>query len=230
MLNKHLSYWKNPNLKKAFWLVVSFFPFFTSIPANALEKQAAVVHEVLTGDSVRLEGGQILKYNSLQSPPLQSKILLMREYGTNAFEFNKALVAGKKIWVEWGSQIRDDRNNLLGYVFLDDGTFVNQEILKAGLAKIRINPPNIKYSNVFRKAELEARRYRKGLWKNEPENPYLKSEYLGEKNTKIYYFPTSPELERIPQANLVSFRSRVEAKAAGYKPCFTCKEDEKSFD
>ena len=50
----------------------------------------------------------------------------MREYGANALEFNKSLVAGKKIWIEWGSQIRDDRNNLLAYVFLDDGTFVNQ--------------------------------------------------------------------------------------------------------
>ena len=55
-------------------------------------------------------------------------------------------------------------------------------------------------------------------------NPFLKSEYIGEKNTKIYYFPTSPELERIPEAQLVTFRSRVEAKAAGYRPCSTCKE------
>lgn len=195
--------------------------------AKALERQSAVVREVLTGDSVRLEGGKTLKYAGVHSPPLQSLLPLMREYGENAMQFNKNLVEGKKIWVEWGSQIRDNQNNLLGYVFLEDGTFVNFEVLKNGHGKAFTKAPNLKYAASFRKTELEARRKKLGLWKEEPDNPFLKSEYVGEKNTKIYYFPTSPELERIPEANLVKFRSRVEAKAAGYKACFSCKEDNK---
>ena len=89
-----------------------------------------------------------------------------------------------------------------------------------------ITPPNIQYTGTFRKLELQARRSRKGLWKEEPENPFLSSEYIGEKNTKVYYLPNSPELERIPQANLVKFRSRVEAKAAGYRGCKTCSESD----
>ena len=35
--------------------------------------------------------------------------------------------------IEWGPQLRDDRNRLLGYVFLTDGGFVNEAVLKAGL-------------------------------------------------------------------------------------------------
>lgn len=193
--------------------------------SEALERQSAAVSEVLTGDRVRLEGGKTLKYVGIQSPPLQSLTPLVRDYGKNALEFNQKLVGGKKIWVEWDSQIRDDRNNLLAYVFLEDGTFVNQEIAKSGNGKAVQIPPNTRYSAALRRAELEARRNRRGLWREEPENPYLKNEYIGEKNTKVYYFPTSPELDRIPQANLVTFRSRVEAKAAGYKPCSTCKEN-----
>lgn len=209
---------------------LSFFVFLVSVlliakPAEALEKQSAVVREVLTGDSVRLEGGKILKYAGLHAPPLQSAILLVREYGAHSLEFNKNMVQGKKIVIEWGSQLRDEQNNLLGYVFLEDGTFVNLEILKAGHARAVLIPPNLKYAGNFRRGELGARRHKSGLWKEEPDNPFIKSEYIGEKNTKIYYFPTSPELERIPQANLVKFRSRVEAKAAGYRACFTCTED-----
>lgn len=190
----------------------------------ALERQSATVHEVLTGDTVRLKGGKTLRYVGTQAPALQSILPLVREYGTNALEFNKGLVAGKKIWIEWGSQLRDNQNNLLGYVFLEDGTFVNKELLKAGHGRAIVIPPNIKYAPALRRAELEARRDRKGLWKEEPQNPYIRSEYIGEKNTKIYYLPTSPELDRIPQANLVTFRSRVEAKAAGYRACFSCRE------
>ena len=203
----------------------SLIALFFAVPEiQAVEKQSVLVQEVLTGDTVRLEGGKTLKYIGLQAPPLQSLIPLVRQYGSAALEFNKKMVEGKKVLVEWGSQIRDGRRNLLGYVFLENGTFVNQEILKAGHAKVKIIPPNIQYAAAFRKFELEARRNRSGLWKKEPTNPFLKSEYIGEKNTKVYYLPNSPELDRIPQANLVTFTSRVQAKAAGYRPCFTCSE------
>ena len=197
--------------------------------SEALERQPAVVSEALTGDSVRLAGGKTLKYIGIQSPPLQSLIPLIRDYGKNALTFNKNLVSGKKIWIEWGSQIRDNKNNLLGYVFLEDGTFVNQQIAKSGNGKVAVFPPNNSYSATLRRAELDALRDRRGLWKEEPQYPFIKNEYVGEKNTKIYYFPTSPELDRIPQANLVTFRSRVEAKAAGYRPCSTCSENAKDL-
>ena len=191
----------------------------------ALQRQPAVVQEVLTGSAVRLEGGKILNYNGLRTPQLQSIIPLVREYGESSLEFNKKLVLGKKILIEWGPQIRDDQGNLLGYVFLEDGTFVNLEILKAGRGRYVPSPPNLKYSSLFRKADLEARRDKRGIWREEPQNPYIKNEYIGDKTTKIYYFPTSPELNRIPQAQWVTFRSKVEARAAGYTPCFNCKEE-----
>ena len=213
----------NPAASHCLFLIL--FLLLMSHASEALERQPAVVAEVLTGDSMRLGGGKTLKYIGIQSPPLQSLIPLVRDYGKNALEFNKNLVGGKKIWIEWGSQIRDNKNNLLGYVFLEDGTFVNQQIAKSGNGKVVQIPPNTSHSAALRRAELEARRGRRGLWKEEPENPYIKNEYIGEKNTKVYYFPTSPELDRIPQANLVTFRSRVEAKAAGYRPCSTCKEN-----
>ena len=210
----------------ALFLFVSII--FHAPAAHCAEKQAVIVQEVLTGDTVRLEGGKTLKLIGIQAPPLQSIVPLMRQYGLEAVEFNKKLVAGKKVLIEWGSQIRDDRKNFLGYVFLEDGTFVNREMLKSGHAKVRIIPPNIRYADEFQKNEMEAQRKRRGIWKEEPVNPFIKSEYVGEKNTKIFYRPNSPELERIPEANLVTFRSRVEAKAAGFRPCNTCSESAES--
>jgi len=229
MLNRPLRSSKNSNFKAFSFLATFLLLFVLILPAEALQKQSAVVHEVLTGDTLRLEGGKTLRYVGMQAPPLQSVILLVREYGANALEFNKKLVEGRRIWIEWGSQIRDDQNNLLGYVFLEDGTFVNLEMIKAGHGRALKSAPNIKYSGAFRKAELGARRAKKGLWKEEPENPFIKSEYIGDTNTKIFYFPTSPELERISPSRFVKFRSRVEAKAAGYKACSTCKGDQDDY-
>ncbi len=193
--------------------------------AAAAGRQEAFVQEVLTGDTVRLRGGKILKYAGIEAPPLQHMVPLVRVYGQNSKAFNEKLVLNKKILIEWGKRIRDNRNNLLGYVYLEDGTtLVNLEMLKTGNAKPRIVAHNLNFSDIFQKAAWEAQKNRLGLWKEEPKNPYTKEAYVGEKNTKIYYLPNSPELDRIPQANLVTFRSRVEASAAGYRACQTCKE------
>ncbi len=191
---------------------------------QAAGKQSAIVQEVLTGDSVRLEGGRTLKYAGLNAPSLHSGLPLEKTYATNSLEFNKKMVFGKKILIEWGAQIRDGHRNLLGYVFLEDGTFINEVILKAGQARLHITPPNLKYEVEFHRSELEARGDKKGLWEREPENPNLKNEVIGEKSTKIYYSPDAPELERIPPANWVKFHSRVEAKAASYRPCKNCSQ------
>lgn len=211
-------------------LLFLLFSLLISSPSLGLEKQTATIAEVLTGDTVRLEGGKLLKYIGFYAPPLQSRIPLVRIYGENSLSFNKELVLGKKVQIEWGPQILDDQNQLLGYVFLEDGTFVNLEILKAGHGRWVNTAPNLKYSGAFRKAELSARRDKKGLWKEEPQNPFLHQEYIGNKTTKTYYFPTSPELDRIPQSQWMTFRSAVEAKAAGYKPCFSCREEKSMYD
>lgn len=204
----------------------TFFLFFICAAAHAAEpRQSAVVSEVLAGDTLRLQGGKILKLASVNSPPLQSKLLMVRVYGDNAKHWTESLLKNKAIQIEWGPQIRDERGDLIGYVFTEGNRFVNLELLREGHGKPRVSPPNVKYSTQFRQAALEARRAKKGLWKEEPDNPFIKEEYIGEKNTKVYYLPDSPELSRIPQAQLVMFRSKVEAKAAGYKPCPTCKED-----
>ena len=192
--------------------------------AESGSRQAAWVDSVITGDSVRLKGGKVLRYAGLEAYSPESKIPLSRSYGIQAQAFNDKLVGGKKIWIEWGPKLRDRENRLLGYVFTEDGTFVNEELLREGQAKARIVVPNTRYADEFRQWEWEARKARKGLWEKEPADPNRLKRYVGEKNTKIYYLPDSPELARIPEAQLVHFHSRVDAKAAGYRPCSNCRQ------
>ncbi len=185
--------------------------------------QSATVDTVLTGDTVRLKGGRILKYAGVEAYSPESRIPLSREYGIRALEYNHKLVSGKKIGIEWGPKLRDKQNRLLGYVFTEDGAFVNELLLREGHAKARIVIPNVRYADEFRDWEGVARKARKGIWEQEPYDPNASTKIIGEKNTKIYYYPDSPELERIPEAQWVIFRSRVDAKAAGYRACFTCR-------
>jgi micrococcal nuclease len=197
-----------------------------SNPAFSAEKklQSATVETALTGDTVRLKGGKILKYIGLDTYSPESKIPQAREYGQRALEFNHQLTAGKKIGIQWGPKLRDKQGKLLGYVWLQDGTFVNEEMLREGWAKAKITVPNIDFADQFRDWEFEAKKSRKGIWLTEVIDPNSLKRFLGDKNTKIYYLPDSPELERIPESYLVEFNSRVDAKAAGYRACFSCRQ------
>lgn len=188
------------------------------------------MESVVSGDTVKLTGGKELRYAGVESPSPQSAIALSQQYGQDALAFNRALVEGKTIQVEWGPQIRDSKNRLLAYVFLEDGTFVNRELLKNGHARTRIVAPNLRYAEELRDDEMGARRAKKGLWLKEPEDPKFKQNVWGNKVGKVYFYPDSPELDDVPEAQRVPFRSRTEAKAAGYTPCFSCRNRTSTID
>ena len=53
----------------------------------------------------------------------------------------------------------------LAYVYLEDGTFLNAELVKQGYAMVMTVPPNVKYAHLFVKLQQEARENNRGLWK-----------------------------------------------------------------
>jgi hypothetical protein len=46
--------------------------------------------------------------------------------------------------------------------------------------------------------------------------PTIVAAWVGNKNRKQYYLSTCPDLAQMPATDLVSFRTAVDAKAAGY--------------
>jgi len=52
----------------------------------------------------------------------------------------------------------------LPYVWLPNGTMLNEAIVRAGYAQPATFPPNVKYQDLFQEAAREARKQRRGLW------------------------------------------------------------------
>ncbi len=128
------------------------------------------VVEVIDGDTIRLENGELLRYIGIDTPEIRQKIkgrwvFLPAPLALKAKELNKNLVEGEYVKIEFDVERRDSHNRLLGYVFVDK-VFVNEELLRAGLAVVYSRPPNLKYLNVFMKAQQEAKNDKKGLWKD----------------------------------------------------------------
>ena len=67
--------------------------------------------------------------------------------------------------MEHDAEKKDRYGRTLAYVYLEDGTFLNAEIVKEGYARIATFPPNVKYAELFLGLEQEARRNNRGLWK-----------------------------------------------------------------
>jgi micrococcal nuclease len=73
------------------------------------------------------------------------------------------MVEGKGIRLEYDWQKRDKYGRLLAYVYIEDGTFLNAEIIKQGYGFAYTKYP-FKHLDDFRQYEREAREHNRGLW------------------------------------------------------------------
>lgn len=94
-------------------------------------------------------------------------LLTIASKGIDAKRFVERIVKkGDVVAIAFDVQTRDKDGQLLGYVYLPDGRMLNEEIVRAGYAKVITIPPNVKYRERFLEAYKEARMYRRGLWKS----------------------------------------------------------------
>jgi micrococcal nuclease len=101
--------------------------------------------------------------DALRSGMSMEKIISM---GKRAKEFTKRfLKKGTRVVLETDVQVLDKYGRVLAYVYLPDGRMLNELLVREGYAKVYTFPPNVKYVERFKKAQEEARRKGKGLWR-----------------------------------------------------------------
>ena len=140
-------------------------------------------------------------------------------FGPEASLFTEKSLKGKKVHLEFEpEQLYDDYGRLLAYVFFEDGTLFNAELIKRGYARVIAVHP-FKYYRKFKRYEREAKRKGLGVWsqKKEKEGP-IKTyrRIVGNKRTKVYHLP-GQRYYPIKEENKVYFESEEEAIKAGYR-------------
>jgi micrococcal nuclease len=86
-------------------------------------------------------------------------------YGTESKAYLTKLLRGRYVKLEYDVNRTDQYGRTLAYVYLEDGTFVNADLLKNGYAMVMTVPPNVKFADEFLKLQQEARENNMGLWK-----------------------------------------------------------------
>lgn len=128
------------------------------------------VAKVIDGDTVSLSTGDVVRYIGIDTPENPGDAN-EECYAKRSEEKNKKLVEGKLVYLEKDVSEVDRYGRLLRYVWTVDDrgekeTFVNKEMVILGFASAATYPPDIKYQDTFRLAEIEAKERNLGLWGN----------------------------------------------------------------
>src|SRR3970040_340506 len=122
------------------------------------------VSEVIDGDTVTIKGFDAsVRYLGIDTPEILTEDSPGDPLAEEATDLNRRIVNGKKVRLEFDKKKYDDYGRLLANVFVDN-TFVNEEIVRSGLARALIIKPNEKYASRILEAEKQAKRERRGIW------------------------------------------------------------------
>jgi micrococcal nuclease len=143
-----------------FSISLSLLIFFCSacIPTPTATDTVRVTM-VIDGDTVIISTGQRVRYIGMDTPEMFPEEAFARE----ATRVNRELVQGKVIRLEKDVSETDKYGRLLRYVWVD-GTMVNIELTRRGLAVAKAYPPDTKYRVLLEAAELQAKFSRRGMW------------------------------------------------------------------
>ena len=118
---------------------------------------------VIDGDTILLDGDEIVRLIGIDTPETKDPREPVQYYGREAYEFTKRLVEGKKVRLAYDLNKKDKYGRTLAYVYLEDGTFLNAEVVKQGYG-FAYRYFLFKYFDEFNQYEREARENEIGLW------------------------------------------------------------------
>ena len=131
---------------------------------NPQEASWRTVTRVVDGDTIILDGNERVRLIGVDTPETVDPRRPVQYFGKEASAFTKRMVEGKKVRLEFDQTRKDRYGRTLAYVYLEDGTHLNAEIVKQGYGHSYTRFP-FRYLEEFRRYEKGAREAGRGLWK-----------------------------------------------------------------
>ncbi len=127
------------------------------LPLAATTHEVVICTRVIDGDTIELSTGEKVRYIGMDTEEPESKL------GEAVAQFNRKMVEGKVIRLEFDEELRDRYGRLLAYVYADD-VFINALMVRWGLAKVMTVKPNVRYKEYFLQLQREAKEEGVGIW------------------------------------------------------------------
>jgi micrococcal nuclease len=118
---------------------------------------------VVDGDTIVLDGNEKVRLIGIDSPELNDSRATVRQLAEKCYEFARSIIEGRRVRLEYDQDRVDKYGRTLAYIYLENGTFINAEMVKQGFAYAYVKYP-FKHMDDFRRYEQEARQNSRGLW------------------------------------------------------------------
>lgn len=159
---------------KSLILLFILIVFFLPVSSQGTEKDRPVYYRVtriVDGDTFWIDDGTgkgvKIRLTGIDAPESHSTGRKMKGYfGDEAKEYLAHLIAGKRVRIEYDIERFDKYGRTLAYVYLENGIFVNAQLVRNGFAVVMTTPPNVRYADEFVKLAQKARNQKKGMWKD----------------------------------------------------------------
>jgi micrococcal nuclease len=128
-----------------------------------------VVESVKNGKSFTLEDGTVVRLALLQVPNVQEEDGKQRPgqpMGEEARRALSSLVKGQKVKLQTGKEPRDHHNRLIAFATREDGTNVQEWMVREGWAMVYGFADNRDKLPPLLKLETQARAAKRGIWKH----------------------------------------------------------------
>jgi micrococcal nuclease len=147
-------------------IVALLAAFFNPPEPGVISGDFDFVQRVVDGDTLVLGTGERVRLLGVNTPETKHPKKQVEFFGKEASEFTRRMVEGKLVRLELDPLAGkvDKYSRTLAYVFLEDGTHLNAEIIRKGYGFAINAIPPLKYQNELRRLEGEAREQRRGLW------------------------------------------------------------------
>lgn len=122
------------------------------------------VKRVVDGDTFLAADGRRVRLIGVNTPESVDPRRPVQRYGKEAAAFSRRLLAGRSVLLEPGRTPRDRYGRTLAWVWLEDGRFVNAELVRLGYAQVYTFPDNPDHARLLVLCQREAREVGRGLW------------------------------------------------------------------
>jgi micrococcal nuclease len=199
------------------------FSLFSLVILLTAQAQWRICTRVIDGDTIVLDGQETIRLIGVDTPETKDPRKPVQYFGQEAYEFTRKLVEGKKVRLEYDQDRVDKYGRTLAYVYLEDGSHVNAQIILMGYGHAYTVYP-FKYMEAFRNYEKVARESGLGLWASSPETKKQEVQPANE-NVTVYITRTGAKYHGAGCSYLRRSSIPISLKDAvqrGYTPCSRC--------
>lgn len=190
-----------------------------------------LVTRAIDGDTIELESGEVVRYIGVDTPETVHPTEQIGCYGPEASEFNRGLVEGVLVRLDYDVDKEDWYGRTLAYVYLCDGTFINAVLIEKGYGRAISYAPNTKHSSYFMDLQRRAMMDGAGMWSEcyaEGEVPVYTlpvqqhCQYIASVKQDVFHYISCHYVDNIKTENRLCFANIQAALDSGRRPCKIC--------